>query len=121
MKAVALHCYIHLHQLDVAKVVALLKPLVQIKTKVVRNEESIYPVDPQELLFATAQTPKSLQSSTISKYVIDSLFVSLIDIIFHKGEKMSLLEEWYKSYRDLVSTSCAFGKIVHNNSGVFTC
>ena len=103
MKAVALHCYIHLYQLDIAKVVALLKPLAQIKHKVVRCEDSIYPADPQESLFATAQASKSLQSSIISKYVVDSLFVSLIDILYHKGKKMSLLQEWYKSYRDLVS------------------
>jgi len=103
MKAVALHCYVHPYQLDITKVVASLKPLTQMKNKVVRNEESVYPSDPQESLFATAQVSKSLQSSAISKYVIDSLFVSLIDILFHRGKKMSLLEEWYKSYRDLVS------------------
>ena len=102
MKAVALHCYIYLHQLDIAKVVALLKPLAQLKDKTVRDEQSLYLADPQQSLIAPTQASKSVQESIISKYVIDSLFAALIDILYG-SKKLPLLQEWYKSYRDLVS------------------
>jgi len=105
MKAVALHCFVHLYQLNITKVVALLKPITQLKDKVVRNKELMYPADPQMSLFATTQASKSLKQSAISIFVIDSLFISLIDILYHKDKNVPLLQEWFTSYRDLVSFS----------------
>jgi len=98
MKAIALHCYMYLYQLDLAKIVALLKPLKQLK--VAKDENSVYPDDPEQSIVITSQP---VQGTNISKFIVESLFVALINILFHKGEKLDLLQEWYSSYRDLVS------------------
>jgi len=108
MKAVALHCYMHLYQLNIAKVVALLKPIGLLKSKIIRNEDSIYPADPQQSLFTTARAIKSVHANIICEYVIDYVFVALVDVLFHKGSKLSLFQEWYKLYSDLVSELCLF-------------
>jgi len=99
MKAVAVHCYVYLYQLDLAKVLTSLKALGQLK--VVRDEESVHPADSGETL---VQESKSIQENSISKYVMNSLFESLINILYHKkSKKEPLLQEWHSSYRDLVS------------------
>jgi len=102
MKAVAVHCYVYLYQLDLAKVLTSLKTLSQLK--VVRSEQSVHPADSKESLVALSKTTKSLQENSISKYVMNSLFESLINILYYKeGDRKPLLQEWYCSYRDLVS------------------
>ena len=105
MKAIAVHCYMYLYQLDLAKVVASLKPLGQLKMHEV-DQQSLYPRDPEYFLVATLQTSKSvLGSSNISKFVIDSLFLVLVDAIYNKdrNNRLSSLQKWFISYRDLVS------------------
>ena len=98
MKAIAIHCYMYLYQLDLAKVVALLKPLKQLK--VMKDEKSVYPDDSEQPIVFTSQ---AVQGTNISKFIVDSLFVALINILYHNGKKLDLLQEWYSSYRDLVS------------------
>jgi len=103
MKAVAVHCYVYLYQLDLAKVLSSLKTLGQLK--VVRDEESVHPAGSEQSLVTTFKKAKSVQETSISKYVINSLFESLINILYCKkrNEKDPLLQEWFCSYRDLVS------------------
>ena len=105
MKAVAVHCYMHLYQLDLAKIVASLKPLGQLEELKV-NEQSLYPTDPESSFVATFQASKSaLGSSSVSKFVIDSLFSILVNVIYsrERSSRLSLLQKWYSSYRDMVS------------------
>jgi len=100
MKAIAIHCYMYLYQLDLAKIVTLLKPLKQLK--VTKDENSIYPDDPEQSIVFS---PQAVQGTNISNFIVDSLFVALINILYHKGRKLDLFQEWYSSYRDLVSCS----------------
>ena len=105
MKAIAVHCYMFLYQLDLAKIVASLKPLGQLE-ELKGNEQSLYPGDPQSSLLTTIETSKSaLGSSSVSKFVIDSLFSVLVNVIYSKdkSKRLSLLQKWYNSYRDMVS------------------
>ena len=104
MKAIAVHCYMYLFQLDLAKVVASLKPLGQLE--VLKVEQSLYPRDPEYSLVATLQTSKSvLGSSSISKFVIDSLFSVLVNAVYSRDRngRLSHLQKWFSSYRDMVS------------------
>ena len=105
MKAVAVHCYMHLYQLDLAKIAASLKPLGQLE-ELKANEQSLYPGDQKFSLMATLHTSKSaLSSNSISKFVIDSLFSILVNVIYSKerSNRLSLLQKWFSSYRDMVS------------------
>ena len=105
MKPIAIHCHIHLNQLDLAKVVGSLKPLGQLEElKLVEN--SLYQGEPKYSLVAALHTPKSaLGSSSISKFVIDSLFAALVNAISNKdkGSRLCSIQKWFGSYRDMVS------------------
>ena len=105
MKSIGVHCHIHFNQLDLAKVVAPLKPLRQLE-ELKTDEDSLYPGDPEYSLVGTLNTPKStLGSSSISKFVVDSLFASLVDAIYNKASSSRLcsIQKWFSSYRDMVS------------------
>ena len=105
MKAIAIHCYMHLYQLDLAKIVASLKPLGKLEV-LKMNDESLYPGDPEYSLVATLQTSKTaLGSSSISKFVVASLFGVLVNAIYSRdrNSRLSLLHKWFSSYRDMVS------------------
>ena len=103
MKAITVHCYMFLYQLDLAKIVASLKPLGQLE-ELKGNEQSLYPGDTQGSVVTTFQT-LTLGSSSVSKFVIDSLFSVLVNVIYSKDKtnRLSLLQKWYNSYRDMVS------------------
>ena len=105
MKAITVHCYMLLYQLDLAKIVASLKPLGQLE-ELKLNEQSLYPGDPQYSLMTTLQT-SALSSSSVSKFVINSLFSVLVNVIYSKDKsnRLSLLQKWYNSYRDMVSSN----------------
>ena len=102
MKAIAVHCYMHLYQLDLAKVIVSLKPLGQLEVLKV-EEQSMYPGDPECTLVAALKS--AWGSSSISKFVVDSLFAVLINAIYSKerDKRSSLLQKWFCSYRDMVS------------------
>ena len=104
MKAITIHSYMLLYQLDLAKIVASLKLLGQLE-ELKGNEQSLYPGDPQYSLITTLQT-SALGSSSVSKFVIDSFFSVLVDVIYSrdKSNRLSLLQKWYNSYRDMVSS-----------------
>jgi len=95
MKAIAVHCYIHLYQVNLAKVVTILKPLGQLK--VVSHPGS------EHSLITCYQNSKSIQGSNIFRFVIESLFTAFTGILGHKGTVLPLIQEWYGCYRDLVS------------------
>ena len=105
MKSIAIHCHVHLNQLDLAKVVASLKPLGQLE-EFKSDEDSLYPEDPEYSLVGTFHTSKSaLGSSSISKFVIGSLFAALVNAIYSKDKdnRLCSIQKWFNSYRDMVS------------------
>ena len=102
-KPIAAHCYVHLYQLDLAKIVALLKPLGQLHM-VKDDQESPFSEDPEYTLVTTLQKSRSgLGSKSISKFVIESLFAVLINAVYSKNNGTSQLQQWFSSYRDMVS------------------
>ena len=105
MKSIAIHCHMYLNQLDLAKVVASLKPLGQLE-ELKTDKDSLYQGDPEYSLVGTLHTPKSaLGSSSISKFVIDSLFAALVNAVYNKdkGSRLCSIQKWFSSYRDMVS------------------
>ena len=105
MKPIAIHCHIYLNQLDLAKLVASLKPLGQLE-ELKTDADSLYQSNPEYSLVRTLHTPKSaLGSSSISKFVIDSLFAALVNTVYSKdkGNRLCFIQKWFSSYRDMVS------------------
>lgn len=105
MKPIAIHCHIYLNQLDLAKVVASLKPLAQLE-ELKTDADSLYQSNPEYSLVRTLHTPKSaLGSSSISKFVIDSLFAALVNTVYNKDKhnRLHYIQKWFRSYRDMVS------------------
>ena len=109
IKAIAVHCYIHLNQLDLAKIVALLKSLGQLKVHK-EAQKSLHRGDPESNLIATLKKYKRVTHTSVSKFVIESLFVVLVDTIFSKdsSSRLSILQNWFNSYRDMVSPCSNF-------------
>lgn len=104
MKAIAAHCYMYLYQLDLAKVVAKLKPLGKLSA-LKEGQESLYPRNPETSFIATIQKTKATKFINISKYVIESLFAVLVNAIYSEDdERLSSLLKWFNSYRDMVSS-----------------
>ena len=104
MKPIAIHCYLHLFRLDLAKVVASLKSLRQLQVLKL-NQQSLYQKDVEHSLIATIQTSRSaLDKSSITKFLIDLLFEVLVNIIKNKdnGHKLVSLQKWFVAYRDMV-------------------
>lgn len=101
MKAIAAHCYMYLYQLDLARMVASLKSLGQLQ---VLNEGQESGGEGSSLV-DTLETSKDDTNSSISKFVIKSLFAALIKAICSKDSKSKLriLQQWFNSYRDMVS------------------
>jgi len=112
IKAIAAHCYLHLYQLDLAKVVALLKPMGWLKP--VSVEDSVFPEDPEKALIHTVQESQSVQEISMTKFVVDSLFAALSNVIYHRGEKMQPIQEWHNSYRGLVSIDVDIFNAIQN-------
>ena len=103
MNAIVIHCHMHLNHLDLAKVVASMKPLGQL-AELKTDKHPLCPRDPEDSLMATLHTSKSaLGSSNVSKFVIDSLFTALVDAIYSNSSKFCSVQKWYNSYRDTVS------------------
>ena len=105
MKAIAAHCYVHLYQLDLAKIVTLLKPLENLG--LLKDDKSVpYPGDPESSFLAAVQRAKSLQKLgkvKLSKFIIDSLFDALIKCMRNQNDAGDQLQKWFHSYRNMVS------------------
>ena len=104
MKPIAVHCYLHLFQLDLAKVVASLKSLRQLQVLKL-NQQSLYQKDIEYSLITSIQASKSgLKESSILQFLIDLLFEVLVNIIKNKDNdhKLVSLQKWFIAYRDMV-------------------
>ena len=110
MKPVAVHCYLHIFLLDLAKVVASLKSISQLQV-LKSNHKLLYQKDAENSLFTALQASKStLDGSSISnfirsisKFLIDLLFKVLINNIKCKDNRLASLKNWFIAYRDMVS------------------
>ena len=104
MKVIAAHCYTYLCQLDLGKIVALLKSLGKLQIPK-EGQESLYQGDPESFFIATLWTSKHFTNSSISKFVIESLFADLINTMYSNdsNSRLSTLQKWFKNYRDTVS------------------
>ena len=103
-KAIAVHCYLHLFQLNLAKVVASLKPLGQLQV-LKFNQQLLYPKDASHSLVTTLQASKSaLDISSISNFLIHLLFKVLVNVIASKDDnyRVPTLQKWFVAYRDMV-------------------
>ena len=115
MKPIAVHCYLHLFQLDIAKVVVSLKSIRQLQVLEL-NQQLLYQKDAEASLVIALQASKStLDGSSISnfirsisKFLIDLLFEVLINSITCKDNRLASLQKWFIAYRDMVSlcSSC---------------
>lgn len=104
MKAIGIHCHMHLKQVDLAKIAVSLKPLGQLEV-FKADEHSLYPRNSKYFLVTTLHTAKStLGNSGISKIVIDCLFEALVSAVYgtDKSIRLSSLQKWFSSYRDMV-------------------
>ena len=100
-KAIAVHCYLHLFQLNLAKVVASLKPLGQLQV----HQRLFYPKDAGHSLITTLQASHStLDISSISNFLINLLFEVLVNVITSKDDsyRIPTLQKWFVAYRDMV-------------------
>ena len=105
MKVIAAHCFIHLYQLDLAKIVALLKSLRKLKV-FEDTQKSVYLGKPELAFLAKVWEAKRFTDNNISKFVIESLFAVLVNTIYSRDSKnrLSILQKWFNSYRDMVSS-----------------
>ena len=109
MKTIAAHCYLHLFQLDLAKVVASLKPLTQLHMLKL-DKQSLYPKHSEDSLIAaleasTDEFGTSKFSSCVSDFLINLLFKVLVNIITSEDDscRAASLQKWFNVYRDMVS------------------
>ena len=108
MKAIAAHCYLHLFQLDLAKVVASLKPLTQLHMLKL-SQQSLNPSYSEDSLITTLQASPdefgtSKFGSGVSRVLIDLLFEVLVNIISSEDDsyRLASLQKWFNVYRDMV-------------------
>lgn len=102
-KAVAAHCYLHLFQLSLAKLVILLRPLSQLQMHKL-------PEDAEDSLSTALEASldnsnNSKFGSIVLKFLIGSLFEALTDIIKSNDCNYQLmsLQRWFIAYSDMVS------------------
>ena len=96
IKPIAVHCYLHLFQLDLAKTVASLKSLGQLQVLQLS----------QQLLYQkySLVMESALDGCIISNFLIDLLFEVLVNIVKNKDIncRLASLQNWFIAYRDMV-------------------
>ena len=106
MKAITVHCYMHLYQLDLARIIPSLKSLRQLQV-LKKGQDSLYPGDQKSSFIDTYDISKSVTNpSSISEFVIKSSFAVLVKAICSKdlNSKLLILQKWFNSYRNMVSS-----------------
>ena len=107
-RAIAAHCYLHLFQLNLAKIVASLKPLAQLHVLKL-SQQPLHPKDSEDSLITALQASPdefgvSKFGSGVSKFLIDLLFEVLVNIISSENDnyRLASLQKWFNAYRDMV-------------------
>ena len=120
-----LHAYVHVHKLNLARVMAILHPLDQIEVaaSMLMNVSNTGTSQLQRFLSDVENSGEFLgRPETLSTFVIETLF-SVISCVALKidDEKREMTEKplnlktsqvllWYKVYHDMVSYVCCFPK-----------
>ena len=108
IKAIAAHCYLHLFQLDLAKVVASLKPLRQLHVLKLSQQPSYPKYSEDSLITALEVSPNEFGTSKfgsgVSKLLINLLFENLVNVISSEDAsyRLASLQKWFNAYRDMV-------------------
>ena len=108
LKPIAVHCYMHLHQLDLARMVPSLKSLGQLQLLNEGQESE----GEESTLNDTLGEPTN---NSIPKFVIKSLFAVFVKAMCSKdlNSRLNILQQWFNSYKDMVSP-CINGSYVCN-------
>ena len=114
-RVAVLHVYIHLHKLNLAKIVSILRPLDQIeKAKAVLPSLTQGISSPSHILNDIESKGSFLGCpETLSSFIINTLFCAIAGISVNcttpddpkleEAEKQQIML-WFKAYRDVVST-----------------
>ena len=112
-----LHVYVHVHKLNLAKVVSILRPLDKIEEAVSlfpSMSEKLY--SPTESFLENVEGGESLlgRPEALSVFIIDTLFGAVAGIARGFSTETQILQDrdveqlkmWFKAYRDVVRTLC---------------
>ena len=112
-----LHVYVHVHKLNLAKVVSILRPLDKIEEAVSlfpSMSEKLY--SPTESFLENVEGGESLlgRPEALSVFIIDTLFGAVAGIARGFSTETQILPDrdveqlkmWFKAYRDVVRTLC---------------
>ena len=110
-----LHVYIHMHRINLAKVVSILRPLDQIQVAVsfLPSMHSVQMHTPSHMLMDKSESEDVLESSeALSVFIINTLFNAISGIGMscssslnpHVGtHEEQEIKVWFQAYRDMVS------------------
>ena len=102
-RLVSLHVRLHVYQMDLTKVTAVLKPIS-------RMQQSLHPAATGSLadlsVTSPLHDPKSIARipQTFVSLIVETLYTFALHMSTTESESESL-ESWYQSYSDIVSTS----------------
>lgn len=120
-----LHVYIHMHRVNLAKVVSILRPLDQIEVavSVLPSLHSVPVSSPTHALIDESESQDVLESSeALSVFIINTLFNAISGIGMscssslnpHVGtHEEQEIKVWFQAYRDMVSAVRVVIKYVH--------
>ena len=113
-----LHTYVHIHKLDLARVVAILRPLDKIEvTASILLSMSEKIASPTQLFLSDVEDSGDFlgKPEALSIFIIETLFCAIsVVALKYKDEETEVVEElpdralvhvqlWFKAYRDVVS------------------
>ena len=108
-----LHVYIHMHKVNLAKVVSTLRPLDQIEVAVSVLQSAVQIGSPQQGFLDQSGSKDVLESSeALSEFIISTLFNAISGIGMscssslnpHVGKREEQeMKVWFQAYRDVVS------------------
>ena len=109
-----LHVYVHMHKVNLAKVVSILRPLDQIEVAVsvlpsLHSVQVMSPTSRHELLYQSGSEDVLESSEALSVFIISALFNAISGIGMSCSSSMGTREEqeikvWFQTYRDVVSS-----------------
>ena len=113
-----LHVYVHMHKVNLAKVVSILRPLDQIEVavSVLPSLHSVQISSPNHALLDQSSSEDVLESSeALSVFIISTLFNAISGIGLSCSSSLNPvlgtreeqeIKVWFQAYRDVVSTTC---------------
>ena len=98
-----LHVYFHVHKLNMAKLIAILRPLDKIQQVASRVPFSLSS-SPAESLISMVGESENVggRVEALSNFVLDTLFSAVVGIVKNEQTVRENLKLWYKVYQDVV-------------------